>query len=150
MLSGECQYTGVNFANPDPPITEDEIRQCEFDCGIRLPPPLRSTYVASNGGEPDSYVFENDELDTVVSEFLPLRSESRETAVQTYQILVMERAIVSRNFFPFAVDGCGDYFFVDTETPDGRVFFFRSDSVAPSLVFLGMGLNEFWASLKPE
>ena len=28
--------------------------------------------LASNGGEPDPYVFENDELDTVVSKFLPL------------------------------------------------------------------------------
>jgi len=107
-------------------------------------------YLASNGGEPDPYVFENDELDTVVSEFLPLRSESRGTAVQTYKLLVLERAIVSPNFFPFAVDGGGDYFFIDTKTPDGKVFLFRSDAAAPSLVSLGINLNEFWASLKPE
>jgi hypothetical protein len=107
-------------------------------------------YLASNGGEPDPYVFENDELDTVVSEFLPLRSESRGTAVRSYKLLVLERAVVSPNLFPFAVDGGGDYFFVDTETPDGKVFFFRSDAADPSLVSLGIDINEFWAALKPE
>lgn len=140
----------MNFTSRDPPVTAPEIAQGEFDCGIRLPPPLRSMYLASNGGEPDPYVFENDELDTVVSEFLPLKSHVRGTAVEAYKLLVLERAVVAPKFFPFAVDGGGEYFFVDSQTLDGRVFFYRSDAAVPSLVALGVGFDQFWAALKPE
>ncbi|CAN5401690.1 hypothetical protein BH09VER1_BH09VER1_09190 [soil metagenome] len=141
----------MKFTNPDSAIAEDEILRCEADCGIRLPCPLRLIYLDSNGGEPDPYVFQNDELDTVVSEFLPLKSELRGTAVQSYIRLVREKAIVFANFFPFAVDGGGDYFFVDTKTPDGKVYIFRSEATkSPALLPLGIGIDEFWMALKPE
>jgi cell wall assembly regulator SMI1 len=141
----------MHFANPEQPISESEIEQCEAACGIRFPRVLRSCYLSSNGGEPEPYVYQNDDLDTVVSEFLPLLSKSRGSAVQSYQRLVSERGIVPQHFFPFAVDGGGDYFFVDTSTPDGRVSFFRSDAAdGNQLLPLGLGLEEFWAALKPE
>jgi cell wall assembly regulator SMI1 len=141
----------MTFTNPDHQIDEARIDRCEADCGIRLPRALRSTYLASNGGEPEPYVFQTDEVDTVVSEFLPLESDSRGTAVQSYMRLVRERALVAPHFFPFAVDGGGDYFFVDTSTDDGRVFFYRSDSASTlGLLPLGLNVDEFWAALRPE
>lgn len=141
----------MNFTNSDSPITEAQIVECEANSGIRLPASLRSTYLKYNGGEPDPYVFQDDRIDTVVSEFLPLKSMSRGSAVRSYELLVKERAIVPSNFFPFAVDGGGDYFFVDMNTPDGKVFFFLSDSTDVSALHpLGMGLYEFWDALIPE
>ena len=139
------------FTNSDLHIDEAQIDRCEADCAVRLPRALRLTYLASNGGEPEPYVLQTDEVDTVVSAFLPLKSNSRGTAVQSYFQLVRERAIVAPHFFPFAVDGGGDYFFVDTSTDDGRVFFYRSDSAStPCLLPLGLNVDEFWAALRPE
>jgi hypothetical protein len=140
----------MTFTNPDPPINDALIDRCEAECGIRLPASLRAAYLLSNGGEPEPYVLQTNEVDTIVSEFLPLKSESRGTAVQSYHRLVRECAIVPQHYFPFAVDGGGDYFFVDTESSDGKVFFFRSDSNSPSLLPLELNIDQFWESLRPE
>jgi cell wall assembly regulator SMI1 len=139
------------FSNGDLQIDDARIDRCEAECGIRFPRALRALYLASNGGEPDPYVLERDAIDTVVSELLPLVSNSRGTAVQSYLRLVLERAIVPPQYFPFAVDGGGDYFFVDTDTIDGKVFFYRSDSIdMPLLHPLELNIDEFWKALRPE
>jgi len=119
---------------------------------VTLPDPLRRQYLRANGGSPDPYVFENDELDTVVAAFLPLTATGDgDTAVETYADLVASKGIVPRHFFPFAVDGGGDYFFVDTATAEGAVYFYRSDSAeAAGLVPLHLGVDDFWSALKPE
>ncbi|TPI23262.1 SMI1/KNR4 family protein [Mesorhizobium sp. B4-1-1] len=141
----------MRFLNSEHPLTGDMIAQCEKACGLVLPAPARELYARSNGGEPDPYVFQNDELDTVVSEFLPLAAESRGTAVQSYRRLVTEKAVVAARFFPFAIDGGGDYFFVDTQTRDGAVYFYRSDSrFDQGLLPLGLDFTGFWAALVAE
>ena len=119
--------------------------------GFSFPEPLRSSYLAANGGEPDPYVFQNDDVDTVVSQFLPLVSSSRGTSVDAYRRLVKQKKIVSPHFFPFAVDGGGDYFFVDMRTPVGDVYFYRSDCESDQMLLnLHMSLDEFWSSLSEE
>jgi hypothetical protein len=102
----------MEFLNPDPALTEVQIKECETACGLRLPQALRETYLSANGGRPNPYVFEK-KIDTAISQFLPLMTkvERRETALDVYQDLVLERAIVPITYFPFAVDGGGDYFF---------------------------------------
>ena len=141
----------MQFLNPDPPLTEADIAGCEAACRLRFPAPMRACYLGSNGGKPDPYVFENDEVDTVVARFLPLVSGSRGTAVQSYQRLVSQQAIVPPQFFPFAVDGGGDYFFADTNSPEAMVSFFRADADEDErLLPLNLGIDEFWAFLKPE
>lgn len=141
----------MTFTNADHQIDDAQIDRCEAECGIRLPLSLRAAYLASNGGEPEPYVLQTDDIDTVVSEFLPLKSSSRGTAVQSYVRLVRERAIVPPHFFPFAVDGGGDYFFIDADSVDGKVYFYRSDSAGtPSLLPLGLNVDEFWNALRSE
>lgn len=142
----------MQFINPEKKqITESMLAECEAVCGLKLPQALRASYLFSNGGEPNPYVFQHENLDTVVSEFLPLTAESRGTAIKAYQRLVRDRKLVPLQFFPFAVDGGGDYFFADTSTPNGMVFFLRSDSRrGMSLLGLGLGVAEFWNALTPE
>ena len=140
----------MNFTGSSDAISGLQIAACEEACGVRLPLSLRECYQESNGGQPEPYVFENDHLDTVVSEFLPLSTDGRGGAVKTYLLLVRERKIVPSHFFPFAVDGGGEYFFVDTKSEEGAVYFFRSDSNEPGLLPLNLGVREFWQALKPE
>lgn len=141
----------MKFINPDRPVSESEIQRCESRYKIRLPKSLRQIYLQFNGGEPDLYVFKNELLDTVVSEFLPLISEVRGTSIEAYKRLVLGRNIVPDNLFPFAVDGGGDYFFADMETARGGVHFYQSDALnRPPLLALEMSVDEFWSFLKSE
>ena len=88
----------MKFRNCDLPLTEQDIASVEAAVGIGLPPELRAHYLAWNGGSPDPYVYEDDNLDTVVSECLPLRStRGVGTALQTYRLLVREKHIVPRH-----------------------------------------------------
>jgi cell wall assembly regulator SMI1 len=135
----------------DLPLSLEQIGKVEQQLGFALPESLKRSYLAANGGEPEPYVFENDDVDTVVSQFLPLVSPKRSTSVDIYSRLVLQKQIVDSRFFPFAVEGGGDYFFVDVLTPGGNVYFYRADSVpGDALLDLHMGLNEFWASLREE
>jgi hypothetical protein len=139
------------LTNPEPPVTAEDIADAELTLGLKFPQSLRDLYLSSNGGSPEPYVFENREIDTIIAEFLPLKSESEGTAIRSYQRLVRDLGLLPRHFFPFAVDGGGDYFFVDCSTITGAVYFYRSDSYcADKLVDLEMDFGRFWASLKEE
>ena len=143
------------FTNSDVHSLSGDIVCVENELDLKFPDPLRRYYLRWNGGEPEPYVFENDSLDTVVSEFFPLISHSgRDTAVSVYRRLILGKALAPTKFFPIAVDGGGDYFFVDCDTPVATVYFFRgdywSDDKSECLFCLSMGIEEFITRLKAE
>ena len=141
----------MEFVNAEAPLTENDLARVESELRITFPESVRHCYLEANGGEPEPYVFSNDQLDTIVAELLPLQSTTTGTSVECYRRLVMESRLVSTNLFPFAVDGGGDYFFVDCSDPAGKVFFYRSDtSQEDRLLDLGVGFAEFWNALQPE
>jgi len=143
----------MKFDNADRPLTSGDIDGVEAELGLVFPDELKSWYFRSNGGSPEPYVYEDDKLDTVVSSFLPIASlRGARTAVDTYKQLVLTRRVLSRQFFPFAVDGGGDYFFVDCSDEDGPVYFYRSDPPLDEdpLLSLAVGIGDFWNRLKPE
>jgi hypothetical protein len=123
----------------------------EIILGFNLQVVVRDFYLSINGGSPEPYVFEDQNIDTIVAEFLPLKSERKGTVLVSYKRLVCEKKLVPRHFLPFAVDGGGDYFFVDCSTLDGQVYFYRSDSISSErLVNLNLAFKQFWSSLKVE
>jgi hypothetical protein len=141
----------MKFTDSDLAITEEEIADIEAGLGLKLPPPVRKLYLVSNGGVPDPYVFEDENISTAITELLPLRSEMSDTAPKVYECLVLDRGLVSRRLFPFAVEGGGDYFFVDTMSAQGAVYLYRHDTADPEpLISLRIGFDKFWASLKEE
>jgi hypothetical protein len=141
----------VKFVNSEPAVSLADIVEVEQRLSLQLPAVLQALYLKSNGGFPHPYVFEDENIDTVVSEFLPIRSANEGTAVAAYANLVLEKGIVGRSFFPFAVDGGGDYFFVDCSTAEGAVYFYRGDSAsADRFVDLRINLDNFWSLLKEE
>jgi len=143
----------MTFQDSYEALTLDEILTITKELKLTLPSELVSLYLDSNGGVPEPYVFEDENIDTVVVEFFPLKSNRiKRTAVSTYGLLVQDKKIVGRNFFPFAIDGGGDYFFVDCTTEKGLVHFYKSDRSAnfAPLIPLGVGVKQFWDSLKPE
>jgi hypothetical protein len=64
------------FTNFDIQLSLSDIVTVENAIGVKLPEPLHRYYLTWNGGEPDPYIFENEDLDTLVTEFLPLISHS--------------------------------------------------------------------------
>jgi hypothetical protein len=141
----------MQFSGSDETLAPHELEQIEKELQLEFPEPFKRLYLNSNGGSPSPYVFTNDDIDTVVSELLPLTSKTNGTAVQSYKRLVLGTQLVPRRLFPFAVDGGGDYFFVDCSSANGRVYFYRSDSnEGDRLIDLGLGFNDFWKSLTPE
>lgn len=131
-------------------ITPQDIADVEAQLGLRFPAPVRKLYLSANGGIPDPEGFQNEVLDTLVAEFLPLKFEDGDTAIAAYRDLVLVQKAVSSNLFPFAVDAGGDYFFVDTTTSEGRVYFYRHDTASTDpLLDLRVGFEQFWSSLKP-
>ncbi|MCZ7606405.1 MAG: SMI1/KNR4 family protein [Planctomycetota bacterium] len=144
----------MHFENQDVKVGADQLDEVEGRFGVRFPPPLRKLFLHNNGGDPIPYCVERDGLRTVVNETLPIVSgEGRETADDVYTDLVLVKKIVPPNYFPFAIDAGGDYFFVDCDSPTGTVHFFKSDSLLPDnqkLFPLKLGLDEFFNSLVPE
>lgn len=143
----------MRFDNPETPVTSEELTKIESNLALSIHQDLKSLYLRSNGGSPEPYVYEDDSVDTVVASFLPISSSSgKRTAADTYMHLVRAKKIVPQHYFPFAVDGGGDYFFVDCSSANGMVHFYRSDSPVneESLVSLGVGIGAFWSKLKPE
>jgi hypothetical protein len=140
----------ITFTSGGPALSSADVTNAERKLGITFPAALRRAYLSSNGGSPYPYVFENDDLDTVVTEFLPLSGRTG-TAIQTWTRLIREQGLLPERYFPFAVDGGGDYFFVDCASPEGAVYIYRSDtSLDDRLLDLRMELDDFWASLKEE
>lgn len=143
----------MQFTDLDCKLSREMVENVETDLGISFPESLKDLFVKFNGGDPDPYVFQNFDLNTVVNATLPLIStQNRGTALYSYQLLVVERQIVNKNYFPFAVDAGGDYFFVDCDTADARVYFYLSDAGEDrrGLLDLELTLNEFWDHLEPE
>ncbi len=141
----------MKFDDPDVSLTLPEISRIEHEIGLRFPTALRDHYLTTNGGSPDPYVYEDEKLDTALSECLPLMSmRGTHTAVETYRTLVVDKGLVPRQFFPFAVDGGGNYFFVDCSSQDADVHVYLHDTQFESVVSLGVTLQQFWARLKNE
>ncbi len=141
------------FEDADKGVTDSELAGVESTLGFKLSPGLRQQYLSTNGGSPMPYVYEDDNLDTVVTSFLPILSgRGRRTALDSYDRLVRVGKIVPASFFPFAIDGGGDYFFVDCSSDAGMVFFYRSDTSdeGSPLLPLGVTIDEFWRRLKDE
>jgi hypothetical protein len=138
----------VKFKHSESPLAESEIMELEKILEIKFPKPVYALYLRTNGGEPSHYLF--DPLDTSISEFMPLTASDPEiTAVACYKDLVLEQELVPRNLFPFAVDSCGDYFFVDTKSADGSVYFYDSEDDEP-LIDLKMNFESLWLSLTKD
>ena len=142
----------MTFTNHDKSLSLKEIEQVEKSIGINFPEPLRQFFQKNNGAEPDPYVLKTDSLDTIVSETIPLLSgKGRGTAENSYNRLIRQRSLVDEKYFPFAVDGGGDYFFVNCEDQRASVYFYRSDSFSPSsLVKVSESLEDFWQMLTQE
>ena len=119
--------------------------------GLRFPQSLREHYLRANGGYPEPYIYEDDNVDTAVQACLPLR-RGKGSAIDVYEDHVLSKAFVPRHLFPFARDPGGDNFYVDTLSPLGMVYLYRHDvgTGEEPLVALNVGIDEFWSRLKPD
>jgi cell wall assembly regulator SMI1 len=139
----------MRFTDSHAPLTPQDIAHMEAKLGLRFPEPVHELYLSANDGIPDPFRFQSESLDTLVAEFLPLNMESTEAAIAAYHDLVVDQKAAPTSFFPFAVDAGGDYFFVDTTTLEGTVYFHRHDTAsADPFLNLRIGFEQFWSLLK--
>lgn len=142
----------MKFTKQERRLSEDDIFHAEDEVGIDFPGPLRDLYRETNGGYPSRYIYRDEEVETVVAQLLPLRAEgTRGTSVKSYTRLVVRLELVPAHFFPFAVDGGGDYFFIDCESSNGVVYLYQADNDdSRRFRCLGVGVAEFWGALTTE
>lgn len=139
----------MRFVEPEESPTEEQVAAYERELGLRFPPALKAHYRSANGGSPEPYVYEDENVDTVVSRCLPLR-RGRLSAIGVYEDLVLKKALVPKHLFPLALDGGGDIFFVDCSSEDGSMYLWHHDTAFEPLVPLNVGLNEFWLRLRSD
>jgi cell wall assembly regulator SMI1 len=138
----------MDFEKCDIKLSAADIEQAESRLGFALPEEVRITYLSANGGKPQNSSFAHPSLETVVTRFLPLESSKDQwTAVFAYARLVRELHLCPDGFLPFAQDGGGDFFFVDCQSTDSRVYFYRSDTAFEHVLDLAMSFKTFWESL---
>lgn len=141
----------MRFDKPERPLEESEIKKVEKRLGLEFPAALKRHYLRANCGRPDPCVYFGKSVEAVVSECLPLMAKrADETAVQVYDHLVTKLRLLPTQYFPFAVDPGGDYFFVDCSSPKADVVIYHHDTAFEPLVSLGVGLEEFWQKLVPD
>jgi hypothetical protein len=143
----------VSFTDSEQPLSAKEIDAIADSVGLTFPSALKAHYLHANGGAPEPYVFEDDSVSTVVSEVLPLKARRGVgTAVQSYRRLALEKRLIPKHMFPFAVEGGGDYFLVDCSSESGEVFYYRHDTAFENnrVRSLGVDLEGFWDKLKEE
>lgn len=139
----------MRFIDCEKPLTAEQLASFERELNLQFPPALREHYLRANGGCPEPYVYEDANVYTSVSECLPLQHEGW-SAIRVYKNQVLEKSLVPKHFFPFAVDGGGDFFFVDCSSASGMVYLHRHDTGGEPLVALNVGIDEFWSRLKPD
>lgn len=118
----------IEFKNPDVPISPSVFDAFELEFELTIPEVVKLFYCANNGGEPSHFIFRTEDHELIVNAVLPFVSNTTpHTAVYCYRSLVLSKKLVSRNFFPFAIDPGGEYFFVDCTSSEGPVVTFNSD-----------------------
>jgi hypothetical protein len=141
----------MKFTKPDIKLSEDDIERVETALRIRFPEALRSLFIENNGARPSRGYFEGDELEFTIEGTFPLVTEAgRRTAVEVYNLLVLEKDLAPSSFFPFGFDSGGLRFFVDCDTEDARVHCYDPDTVDEGLYDLEVSLKEFWKRLTKE
>jgi cell wall assembly regulator SMI1 len=142
------EASAIKFTDCEELPTEEQITSFEHELSLQFPRGLREHYLRANGGSPDPYMYEDDNVDTVVSQCFPLR-RGKGSAISYYEILVLKKALVPKTFFPLAVDGSGDIFFVDCSSDKGLMYLWHHE-IGESLVALNVSIDEFWTRLKPD
>src|SRR5688572_6272677 len=138
----------MKLLNPGKKLTRQAIERVAREFQLTFPDSLISLYLQANGGEPETYVFQKGSIDTVVTEFLALTSTEFDTSPEVYRDLVLAKQIVPKHLYPFAIDGGGDYFFIDTSDAKEGVYLYLHDTSRKNpLVNLKMTFADFWESL---
>ena len=139
----------VEFTDCDPPATEEQIQAFEATVGCRFPPRLRRLFLETNGGRPNPDGYRDEENDTDVSECLALR-EGRGSVQHIYDIAVRQKRLVPEHFVPFACDSCGDFFYVDCDSPEALVYLYVHDTAYEHFRPLGITMDELFSRLTAE
>ena len=136
----------VVYSDSIEPASDEQIDCVERHVGLSFPGALRRLFREANGGRPYPYIYRDGDNDTDVSECLAIR-EGKGSALWTYELLVLSKQLVPKDFFPFAVDSGGDCFFVDCSPGKGSVWIYVHDTAFEHVRFLSASLDEFWSHL---
>ncbi|MEQ4454254.1 SMI1/KNR4 family protein [Kosakonia sacchari] len=116
----------VKLINSSPSLSADELQRVQASLGISFPGVLKAMWLAHNGGEleEERRVYQNDKYEFDIKYFLPIlhtRSEGIITVEWLYKTLVNEKKILPARMIPFAINGGGFPFCINTD--DEAIYF---------------------------
>ncbi|TKC89209.1 SMI1/KNR4 family protein [Trinickia terrae] len=110
------------FANGGPQVSMDDLQHAEADMGVQLPQDFKDYLLFANGGVPSKAYWPIDGGEYLwVKRFLSLKdSLGRGRPIEETYALGLQKAFLSPNLIPFAIDHGGNYFCLDR---DGVYFY---------------------------
>ena len=127
-------------------IDSCDLREVEKELNVELPDSIKKFYLANNGGEPERYIFIEDECEYMLNIIYPLIVKNDEY-VSVVKVYKNTRAILPDWFIPMGDDG-GDglYGFSMKENERGAIYYWCADydygeTVDDYLIYLGESIE---------
>jgi cell wall assembly regulator SMI1 len=134
------------FINMKDRITIREIQELESKYHFSFPAAIREHYLTYNGGEPEKYVFvDNDGDEYIIQQFIPINSGNRDL----YSVLNTLRLTeaLPEWLIPFADEPSGDLFCFSTkEDRNGEIYLWFHEVIGKpeeSYSYLCKSISEF-------
>ena len=138
----------MKFENTGTVTMAEDLSSAEAEIGLSFPTGLREHFLRANGGVPEPYIFRRENVTVAMSECLPLRADGRGvSALNVYRMLALDKGVIPKYLFPFAVDGGGNLFVIDCRSGDGWVYIWWHDVPDDSLLDLHTRISDFWSHL---
>ena len=129
---------------------ESDMRKLVALVGFEIPDVVKVYFMQFGGGVPNPFLLRiQDFVDTEVSYLLSILADSGGPSIGDVYLNFRESERVPQGFLPFAVDGGGDFFFVNCLKSSTPTFFYDS-KVNRRLIDLDRGFEDFWDLLESE
>lgn len=140
----------VRVLNSDIKINKNEILKSLKRINVHLPKEIIDFYCTSNGGEPEKYLYyDEDEDEYVVQCFIPIFSEVKKDITKLVEEFRTESTIPNW-FIPIAYDPGGNMFGVSVDKEDyGYIYYWNTDydlyeeGFEDNIIFLEESFNKF-------
>lgn len=141
------------FANTKPKITNKDIQEIEMRYNFTFPNEYREHYLSYNGGEPEKYVFVDEDGDEyIIQQFIPINVGNRD--LDSVLNVLRRDHIIQDWLIPFAEEPSGDlYCFSISDDSEGEVYLWYHeviDNPDDSYSYLCSSLSEFINRMKED
>ncbi|MEB3750761.1 SMI1/KNR4 family protein [Geobacillus sp. FSL W8-0032] len=144
-------YYNNKILNAKEKITIEDIQEIELKYHFTFPEEFKEHYLSYNGGEPEKYVFVDEDGDEyIIQQFIPIKGGNRDFDTTLRDL--RRDGIIPDWLIPFAEEPSGDlYCFSIAEGSEGDIYLWYHEEVDDpdnSYSYLCDSLSEFINSMK--